>query len=182
MAIVVTGGSTEAPVFATSNTQLSTQWTKRQLIDAAFTELAMQGYVVDLDQEDITKAMNSMDAMLGVWEGKGIYLNYRMASSPEQTDPDQIAGVPAFANEPIYTNMALRLCSRYGKIASAELKMTARSAYRDLLAKCAAMPTIQYNSILPVGAGNKPYRGISGPEYFQPVTPLTTGGDSELDF
>ena len=38
-------------------------WTKKQLLDAAFTEIGLQNYAYDMEPEDAQSAITTMDAM-----------------------------------------------------------------------------------------------------------------------
>jgi len=45
---------------------------KRQLIDAAFEELALAGYTFDIDPDEQLSALRRLDSMMATWGGPGI--------------------------------------------------------------------------------------------------------------
>lgn len=156
-------------------------WTKRQLLDQAFSEIALSGYIFDLEAEDITSAIRRMDSMIASWGSKGINLGYPLAQGADDTDPDQDSNLPEHAVYAVTSNVAIRLAPTYGKTVSQETKMAARQAYLSLLTATSIIPSMQFDRTLPKGAGNKPIRGTNK-EFFRETTSLDAGGDSELTF
>jgi hypothetical protein len=157
-------------------------WTKRQFVEQAFEEVGYASYTFDLTPEQLESAMRRLDAMMATWNGKGIRLGYPIPTSPENSSLDQATEVPDSANEAIYTNLAVRLAPSIGKVASVELKATAREGYRVLLNRATATPpTQQLPGTMPSGAGNKPWRN-DNPFLDAPDDPIETGGDGPLDF
>lgn len=157
-------------------------WTKRQFVLAAFEEVGYAAYNFDLQPEQQQSALQALDAMLALWNAKGIRLGYPLPSTPDSSDLDQITGVPDAANEAIYTNLAVRLGPRLGKVVSVELKMAAKDGLLALLARASVPMEQQLPANTPAGAGNKPWRGLRDPFLNPPVDPLTTGQDGELTF
>ena len=130
-------------------------YSKRQFIIAALEEAGLANYVYDLAPEQIQSACRKMDQMIGTWQGKGINLSYPTAIDPENTDVDTETNVPAWANEAIVTNLAVKLGPQYGKNLSVETKMAAKSAYEVLLLQNASVIPMQFPNTLPIGGGNK---------------------------
>jgi hypothetical protein len=130
-------------------------WTKRQLLDGSYNRLAMAGYVFDLEPEDIIMALVEMDAMLAEWDAKGVRISYNMGNGPEDSDPDQESGIPAWAATAIMSNLAIRLSPSFGKEPSQALKGMAKSSYSSLLTKVVRPIEWIPDRRLPAGAGNK---------------------------
>lgn len=130
-------------------------YSKRQFIIAALEEAGLANYVYDLAPEQIQSACRKMDQMIGTWQGKGINLSYPTALDPENTDVDTETNVPAWANEAIVANLAVKLGPQYGKNLSVETKMAAKSAFEVLLLQNASVIPMQFPNTLPVGGGNK---------------------------
>ena len=151
-------------------------WTKKQLIDAAFTEIGLQNYAYDMEPEDSQSAITTMDAMIAGWN---LNLGYIMSGSPSTSNPNSASGLPIWANEGVYLNLAVAICSRYGKIASRELVVNAKKALSAVQTKCATIPVNQWDKRLPVGQGNKPFIGVA-PEFFKPVDELTDDNGANL--
>lgn len=155
-------------------------WTKRQLIEAAFEEIALAGYVFDLSSQMIVSALGSLDSMMAAWSDDGIRIGYAGTVDPKASDPDQESGIPDGANETVYQNLAIRLAARFGKALPPELKALAKSGYDRLLAKALSTPPeVQLPGTMPVGAGHK-YR--INPFMPRPCDRLETGPDGTLDF
>ena len=57
-------------------------WTKREIVEEAYGELALAGYVFDLDPEEEQAALRKLDTMMAVWDARGVRLGYPLASSP----------------------------------------------------------------------------------------------------
>lgn len=157
-------------------------WTKRQLIEQAFEEIGLASYVYDLTPEQLQSALRRMDAMIGGWNANGIRIGYPLPSAPDLSDIDQDAGVPDFATEALYTNLAVRLAPSFGKTVSPELKAYAKDAYGNL-ANQTAIPTIerQLPQTMPRGAGTKPWRNYNNPFVQKPEDPILSGSDGLID-
>lgn len=151
--------------------------TKRSLINQAFEELGVAAYVFDLAPEQITSAHTRLTAMLLGWNGQGIRLGYDASD-----DIDGDAGVPDYANEAIYTNLAVRLAPTIGKQASAETLKAAKLAYNLLLQRAAMPEEMQLNSSIPAGAGHKYWRDAGDPFLRPPSDPVNVGPDGPLEF
>lgn len=158
-------------------------WTKQQLIEQAFAELAIAHYVFDLTPEEMQSALRRMDAMLGTWNGKGIRLGYPLSSSQDSSELDQDSNLPDAAIEAVYLNLAIRTAASKGKMLSQDTRNAAKQAYDMLLSRAAMPPEMQFPSSLPRGAGNKPWRNTSNPFMPTPTDPLATvDGDTTIDF
>lgn len=132
-------------------------WTKRQLIEEAFTELALQGYEFDISPEEQNTALRRLDTMMATWEGKGIRVGYLFPSGPDDSDPDSASGLPDSAVETVYLNLAIRLAAGFGKQLNPTTQQTARDGYDALLWRAAMPREQQMPNTLPRGAGNRVY-------------------------
>lgn len=157
-------------------------WTKRQLIDEAYGELAMQGYVFDISPEEQQTALRRMDTMMATWEAKGIRVGYAFPSSPTDSDLDTPSGLPDSAVETTYLNLAIRLAAGLGKQLQASTRKAASDGYDTLLWAAAAPQQQQLPNTLPRGAGNKPWRTVDQPFFPSPDTnPLRISQGDDLD-
>lgn len=156
-------------------------WTKAQLIDAAFEELALAGFVVDISAEEQQSALRRMDTMMATWEGKGIRLGYALPATPDASDVDSPSGLPDKANEAVFTNLAVRLAASFGKTLNVATMAIARDSYAALLTPLANPRKQQLPATLPMGAGNRS-RGFRR-TFFPPPTndpmPVDDAGDLE---
>lgn len=157
-------------------------WTKRQLCDMAFNEIALAGYNFDIQPEEMVAMVQRLDSMMATWEMYGIRIGYNRTVSPKAADPDQDSGIPDQANETVYLNLALRAAPSYGKQIALPTAAAAKQSYDALLGKClASPPQMQLRGKVPAGAGYK-RRRCNNPFLLNPVDVLTTGPDGTLDF
>ena len=157
-------------------------WTKRQFLEAAFTEIGLADYVFNLTPNELTTALRRLDAMMAEWNERGLRLGYPLPSSPQFSDLDAPSGVPDRANEAVITNLACRIAPSYGKQVLPGTMTTARGALNTILVRAAAPTPMRYPGTLPVGAGNKPWSTQGDPYMPRPVEPLLTGQDGPFDF
>jgi hypothetical protein len=158
-------------------------WSKRQIIEQAFAEIGLAAYTFDLQPEQIEDALRRLDAMMAMWNGKGIRLGYPLPSSPGASDPDQQIGVPDDAIEAMTLNLALRIAPSYGKALMPETKSNASIAYKSLIMRSAMPKEMRIDPMsIPSGAGNKQWRYNQNPFLPDYAEPITVGPDSELDF
>lgn len=133
-------------------------WTKQQLIEAAFEELALAGFVFDLDPDQLEAALRKLDTMMAAWSGTGVSIGYLLPASPDASNIDDDAGIPDTAVEAVYMNLAVKLAAGRGKTLAAETRTAAQRGYTALLG-AAVTPAAGQTSGLPLaGAGNKPWR------------------------
>jgi hypothetical protein len=157
-------------------------WTKQQLIDEAFSELALQGFVFNLDEDMMQTALRRLDAMMATWNGKGLRLGYALPSTPEASSLSSPSGLPDWANEAVFLALSIRQSSGLGKTVSQATVLTAKAAYEAVLMHCAFPQEQQLPSTLPRGAGNKAYRVGGNPFFPQPIDPILAGPDAPIEF
>lgn len=133
-------------------------WTKQQLIEAAFDELALAHVVFDLDADTLESALRTLDSMMAEWAGApGISIGYVLPATPDDSNIADDSGIPDSANRPVYTNLAVQLASSRGKTLTPQTIAAATRGYNALLG--AAVTPVGQSSGLPIiGAGNKPWR------------------------
>lgn len=154
-------------------------WTKRQLIDQAFSEIGF-GLDFNVTPDENENALRRLDSMMAEWNGKGIRVGYALISTPDDGDIDSDSGVPDVAVEAIYMNLAIRLAPGYGKTLSQDTRITAKQGYNTLLAR-AVFPTPQpMPSTMPRGAGNRRY-GVNT-FYPTPQEVLDAGANDPITF
>lgn len=153
-------------------------YSKRQIIEEAYGEIGMASYVFDLDVDVLQRALRRLDSMMAEWNGRGIRLGYPIPASPDDSDLDELAQVPDWANEAVILNLAVRLAPGHGKTVSPQTLFAAKRAMDGVLARVAMPPEVQITG-LPRGAGSKSH---DAPFLPSPTAPLTAGPDSELEF
>jgi hypothetical protein len=155
-------------------------WTKKQLIEEAYGELALAGYVFDLEPEEMQTALRRLDTMIATWTAKGINLGYPLPSSPDASNLDDDSNLPDLAIEPVYMNLAVRLAAGGGKQLHPSTLTGAKTGYDMLLGRAAMPIEQQLPNTLPRGAGNKPWRGVGSPFMPEPTDPLADDGDGAI--
>lgn len=133
-------------------------WTKQQLIEEAFGELALASHVFDLDADVLEGALRRLDTMMADWSGKGISIGYLLPDSPDASNIGDDAGIPDAAVEAVYMNLAVKLAAGRGKTLSADTRLAAKRGYDKLLGD-AVTPTSQCSGLARIGAGNKRWLG-----------------------
>lgn len=133
-------------------------WTKQQLVEQAYGELALASFTYDLDADMLESALRSLDTMMAEWAELGISIGYLLPSTPEDSNIGDDSGIPYSAGAAVWTNLALRRAAAHGKQLTPQTIATATSGYSRLLG-VAVTPTCGQCSGLPrIGAGNKPWR------------------------
>lgn len=156
-------------------------WTKEDLVNKAYAELALAGYVYDLDPEEMQNAGSSLDSMMALWNGLGINLGYPISSDPK-VDLDVDCDLPDMAREPVYMNLAIRLAAGKGKQLMPSTLNIAKQGYDALSIRAAIPSEVQMPGAMPLGSGNKPWRMQNRRFATPPCDPLTTQGDTTIDF
>jgi hypothetical protein len=132
-------------------------WTKQQLIEQAFAELALAGYVFDLDADTLESALRQLDTMMAEWSGAGISIGYALPATPDDSNIADDSGIPDTANRAVYMNLAVQSAAGRGKSLTAQTIAAATRGYNALLG-AAVTPTSQSSGMPLIGAGNKPWR------------------------
>jgi len=65
-------------------------WTKRQLINKAFSVAGLASFVFSLTPDQLQDALLSLDSQMGTWDGQGIRVGYPLTTSPENSDLDHL--------------------------------------------------------------------------------------------
>jgi hypothetical protein len=157
-------------------------WTKRQIVEQAYEAIGIAFYDFDMSPEQMQTGLRALDAMAGTWNGRGVRLGYPLPSSIAAGTLDESAGVPDFAVEALYSNLALRLAPGAGKAISPDLRAQAGSAYKALLSR-SAVPIERVNNpnAAPLGQGQKYWRTSRDPFQRADGLRVDAGPDSELD-
>lgn len=159
-------------------------YSKRQFVNAAYEELGLANYVYDLSgdmPEQLESALRRLDAMMAMWNSKGIRLSYPLPGSPENSDIDAESSVPDAANEAIITNLAIRIAPSLGKTVQAETKVIAKQSYESLMVRSAQPLEMSLPNTMPAGAGTKPWRR-DNPFLYPQQPSIDAGPDGPIEF
>lgn len=155
-------------------------WSKRQICEEAYAELALAGYVFDLSPEEMQRAGRRLDTMMALWDAKGIHLGYAISDSPDSVDLEGDSQLPLSAVEPVFLNLAVRLGAGIGKQLPAATLVKAKEGYDSVVLLAAWPRQQQMPGGVPLGAGHK-----SWTRPFTPVAdtgPLQVADDGDLEF
>lgn len=137
---------------------------KRYLIDMAFSEIGLSGYVFDQDPEERQEALHKLDGYMAMLKNQGVVIGYNFPASNSVSDLDDESGLPNYAEMAIWQQLALRLCPAYGKTASQILVSSAHQAKAHLMSFIAVVPSTRYPTTLPIGRGNN--MGVRGRQFY----------------
>lgn len=160
-------------------------WTKGDIVREAYAEIALAGWVYDLDPEEIATALRRLDTLMATWQSQGLRLGYNLNADPLGSDEADASGLPLEAVEAVYMALAVRIAAGKGKALSGSTKSTAKAAYDALVSRQAGadIQQQQFRSGSPRGAGNKPWRNPNRPYLPTPTTkPLQDAADDGLTF
>lgn len=143
-------------------------FTKRQIVEAAYGELALASYTFDLSPDEIQAGLSRIESMLRSWLARGIDTGYLFPTTPDVSDPDDDSGMVDLYDEAVRTNGAMRIAPLFGKTVSPETRQAAKSAYESMLVP-RPIPQMQLPRNLPIGQGNRNF-GLA-PAYFAPCLP-----------
>jgi len=154
--------------------------TKLQLVENAYEELALAGYVFDLEPEELDFGLRKLETQMASMAAQDFNVGYAFGS-----DINSESGLPLIAEEAVYLGLAINLAASKGKDVRPTTKTNARRAMASLSAFVARsqVQQQQYPGTMPRGAGNKPWRSLSSPFFTVPDTaPLQNSADGGLEF
>lgn len=158
-------------------------WSKGDLIDEAYAEMALAGYEFDITPEEKNTAVRRLDTMMATWAARGINLGYNFGTTPTDTVLTADSGLQLIAVEAVYSNLALRLCAGKGKTIPVGTARGARQAL-DALLTAIAKAEVQEQQLpnrMGRGAGNKPWRTVNQPFMPRPnIDPTRNFDDGDL--
>jgi len=140
-------------------------WTKGEIVDQAFDELALAGYVFDLTPDERISALRRLDTMMATWMNNGFALPYAFTVVQADAALADDSGLPLIAIEATYLNLAVRIAASKGKALAASTRSNAKDAY-DALASRMVRDSTQEQQMpvgMPSGAGQKARHLHNGP-------------------
>lgn len=153
-------------------------WTKRDIVGEAYAELALHGYVYDLEPEELAFAQRRLDTFMAAQTARGVHIGYAMQADPTADDLDADSGLPLWAVEPVYLKLAQRIAAGKGKALPPSANRAAADAWSALLLKVSRdqMQEQQLAAGTPRGAGAKPWR-----KTYDPFLPRPDGSPLGID-
>lgn len=160
-------------------------WTKGDIVDAAYAELAIQGWVYDLTPEERQWALGRLNLLMATGTGNGLVLPYNQGASANDDDLSAESGLPLFAVEYATLALAVRISAGKGKAVPGSTKAALKAATDAVSSQVAhaQLQEQQNNGQTPAGAGNKPWRTTRRP-FLNPTdtSPIQNSIDGGLAF
>lgn len=144
-------------IVADSTTAATSTATKRQLVEQAFSEVALNGWEFDITADEKETALTRLDALMYELSGRGVSVAYAFPTQLGGGDLDDMLGCPDTVFFALAILLAKRLCPTMGKTFSAESRVALREAERTLFVVGMTVPTVTYAPGTPIGSGNKPW-------------------------
>lgn len=130
--------------------------TRAVIIRRAFGRIGLTDYVFNMTPDERADARLSLDAMMAEWVQQGVDLGY---TPSDGTDNDAVEmTTPAYADAPIWDNLAIRLAPDFGKAITPKLSRDARRGYDLCATSEQIIPAQQAGRPSVRGGGDRFYR------------------------
>lgn len=134
-------------------------WSKIDIINKAFAEIGLGGYVFTASAEERQDALSSLDAMLARWQRRGIDTGYIVANDPSADVITGDSGIAPEYTRAVILNLATDIAPSFGKQVLPHTQAAAVAGYNDALSFSSVVPQMALDiSATPAGAGRKYYR------------------------
>lgn len=130
--------------------------TKRDIINLAFGELGLGSYAYDLQPEDLSKAVEKLDALMAMWSGHGIETGYPIVTESSSGSLDDEIGLIVQLKSGVAAALAVDMAPDYGKTPSPTTIMKGQKGFKNGLRLSMVPPSKYINQTAsPAGAGYK---------------------------
>ena len=151
-------------------------WSKQQIVEEAFGELALQGFVFNIGPDEMMAALRRLDLFMATMQPKKLFLTYNLPTdAPDSSDLSDPSGLSDGEVEAAVLNLAPRIAGSFGKVLPQTSMATAKAALDTLMIAAAQPAQQQYPSTMPRGAGNKPWRWTQFATFFHATNEADTG-------
>jgi hypothetical protein len=153
--------------------------TKGDLVNAAYEEIGLAGYVFDIQPEEVQTGVRRLERFMLMLDGRGIRLGYNASASASQANANDDSGIPDWAEDAVIPLFALRLAPTIGKQVHPDTRLAARRGLNALLVGTYTIPKMQMPRHMPIGLGNR--RNVKNQQFFAPTDRVTTRYDDLLE-
>lgn len=131
-------------------------WTKRQIIDRAFSALGLP-YTFDKEPHEYMTALNTLDSMMAAW-CVSTPLPYPTSNNADTTALDTSSNLPDWSLLAVWSSLAIAICSDLGKqVPDVLLKLSQDGKQAITTALALSTPqALSKPSFAGMGAGNQP--------------------------
>lgn len=131
---------------------------KGAILDIAFEQLSLAGYVFDQTPEERARALARLDGLMRQWQtGKNWDLGYNFPAVFGQGDENDAAGIPDYAVLAVAYSLARELAAAIGKPMPETTAAGLRLAMKDLQSVMAVRMRLGYREGTPMGQGRGPW-------------------------
>ena len=156
-------------------------YTKRDFVLAALTEIGIASSSFQIMPDELTSAVNRLDAMMAEWDASGIHLGYPLAT-PTTTDVNAETSVYPYAVEAVTLNLAVRLAPQYGREVMPSTMASAKAAKSTVIMRMTAPPNMSMPVTMPLGNGAKPWLNTGNPFVAEEDEEITVAREGDLTF
>jgi hypothetical protein len=148
---------------------------KGKIVDLAFKLAGINSRTKNASPTETDDWLNFLEGMMNQLDGQTIRLGYVMEDTPSA---ETESGIPPWANDGIYSALAVRMRAFFSLPPDASLMDQARIGMNTIVSKTSTVHQINYSSRMPVGSGNNTtFRN----KFFYPVDQIITGDFLEDD-
>lgn len=136
-------------------------WTKRQIIDRAFSAIGLP-YTFDKEPHEYMTALTTLDTMIASWSIT-MPLPYPLVNNADTSALDTSSNLPDWALMGVWASLGIAICSDLGKEVPASLLKDANDGKKAIMTALSVDPpkASSNDSLKFMGAGNQPV-----PNYF----------------
>jgi hypothetical protein len=141
---------------------------KSEIINNAYSRGRISGLTSNPTGSQVNKALNRLEMMMALWEGKNIRVGYNFEDDPDINSPHN---VDRKYWEVIETSLACGLLSDFRKEPTVGLMRSQKGSYSVLLSSTAQRRQVQYPGRMPLGRGNRVFVELED-SYYPDTEPL----------
>jgi len=124
---------------------------KGDIVNNAYSRGRISGLTSSPTSKQKTAALNRLEMMVSMWEGKNIYLGYSSEDNPDINTPHNVDKKHWEAME---SSLAVNILSDFGKEPTQGLMMTQKGSFSAMLSSTAPRRQVEYPERMPLGRGN----------------------------
>lgn len=145
--------------------------TKGELAELVAKQLGISTRTSSASPEEIDDIISYMDSWASSQNAIGRRIGYNFTG----TDPNLESGIPNWAEQGVWSSIALMMCPYFQKSATPELQAMARAGMATIYNETIAQEEVQYPNRMPVGTGSR--WNTYGPRYYRQPDRIETDGD-----
>ncbi len=131
-------------------------WTKREVIEQAYTEIGLAGYTFDVQPEELQNAMYVLDSLMAEWGQINTVIAYTYPFPDTKTsgDLDDPTNIADEGNRAMYLNLATLIAAGEGKQVLPKTTTEAEKSYIRFVGRSVRSVTMKSSGTIK-GAGYK---------------------------